>query len=159
MISKLVNILNDLCNTLDQKYDINCGGCCYVASEIAKHLDKRHIKYSLCVLNDAYLDRDAINQEVQNKCINSLECKSVSGNNTCVHYFINIENEGSINVGDFSDDYLVYAITGINYKNIKWLYRTGDWNPCYDIYNNRKIRRKIKLCFDRYDKIYFNENK
>lgn len=51
-VHKLVRNLNELCDNLVKEYDVNCGGCCYVAYEIAKHLDRFHISYELRVLND-----------------------------------------------------------------------------------------------------------
>lgn len=40
---KLFTKLNQLCLELDNKYNINCGGCCYVAACIAEQLESFNI--------------------------------------------------------------------------------------------------------------------
>ena len=39
--------LNSLCEFLDIEYKINEGGCCWIASEIARHLDELKIPYAI----------------------------------------------------------------------------------------------------------------
>ena len=41
----LVKELNSLCERLDHEYDINCGGCCFVAAVIAENLERLDISY------------------------------------------------------------------------------------------------------------------
>ena len=69
-VYKLVKELNKLCKQLVEVYNINHGGCCFVASEIAKHLDRLGLKYELGIYDDWEKDLTAINEEVRNKCIN-----------------------------------------------------------------------------------------
>lgn len=154
-IHQLVKDLNELCNTLAIEYNINCGGCCYVASEIARHLDKFHINYDLCIVNDYPLDTEDINSEVRNKCKN-YNCDSVSGDATCYHYYLIVDGIGSINSGmDLDSPYYTCIITGINHKNLNWLYRTSIWNPVYNPENNKFVRK----CINTYFKQYGEDNK
>lgn len=82
-VHKLVDALNELCMTLDDTYNVNSGGCCYLAYEIAKHLDRLNIKYRLLVANTYCIHESDINIEVRCKRKNSSETKSITGSNTC----------------------------------------------------------------------------
>jgi len=44
---KLFTKLNQLCLELDNKYNINCGGCCYVAACIAEQLERFNIPFEI----------------------------------------------------------------------------------------------------------------
>lgn len=44
--------LNSLLEDLDSKYDINWGGCCYIAYLLAKEFDALKIKYKFITLCD-----------------------------------------------------------------------------------------------------------
>lgn len=141
-VHKLVRDLNKLCNDLCDRYDINYGGCCYVAYEIAKHLDRFHISYELRVINDY-----AINQLELAKGI-----KSISGRNTCYHYYLVIHGGGSVNKGNFCSWYYDYVITEISHRDLNTIYRTGRWNSVYKKKNNKLIKKIISLHFKQYGK-------
>lgn len=67
--NRLFTNLNKLCLELDNRYNINCGGCCYVAACIAEqlelynisfkiiHYDIYHCHYAIKV-SDRYINRD-----------------------------------------------------------------------------------------------------
>ena len=66
---ELFKQLNRLCEELNYKYNINCGGCCYVAAVLAEQLELHNIPftvihYDLCgchyaiKVSDRYLNRD-----------------------------------------------------------------------------------------------------
>lgn len=150
-VHKLVKNLNELCDVLVDKYCINYGGCCYVAYEIAKHLDRLGIKYDLCILNDFHLDEEEINQEVRSKNRN-YGIDSVSGDNTCCHYYIMIEGGGPVNRGNLCSKYYTYKVTRINHRNLNWLYRTSCWNSDYKTKNNKFVKKSISLHFKQYGK-------
>lgn len=141
-VHKLVSDLNNLCNTLVKKYNINCGGCCYVAYEIAKHLDRFHINYKLRVLNDYPITTNA----------NFKEFDLISGDNVCCHYYLVVQGGGEVNRGSFGTEYYSYVITGINHRNLSWLYRMSSWNPVYQRKNNKLIKKIISLHFKQYGK-------
>lgn len=44
---KLFTKLNQLCLELDDKYNINCGGCCYIAACIAEQLERFNIPFEI----------------------------------------------------------------------------------------------------------------
>lgn len=44
---KLFTKLNQLCLELDNKYFVNCGGCCYVAACIAEQLERFDIPFEI----------------------------------------------------------------------------------------------------------------
>lgn len=48
---ELFKQLNSLCNDLDYLYDINNGGCCYVAAVIAEQLELHHIPFTVIHYN------------------------------------------------------------------------------------------------------------
>ena len=44
---ELFKNLNKLCRDLDNKYNINCGGCCFVAAVIAEQLENCNIPFTV----------------------------------------------------------------------------------------------------------------
>lgn len=150
-VHKLVDSLNKLCITLEDNYDINCGGCCYVAYEIAKHLDRLNIRYQLAIANYSYLKKSAINTEIRSKRRNAKDTESVTGFNTCSHYFIKIDGGGGVNQGSWKDC-PVYLVTEINHRNIQWIYRMGSWNDMYEKHHNKHIKKLISSHFKQYGK-------
>lgn len=44
---ELFKQVNKLCYNLDNKYNINCGGCCYVAACIAEQLELKGIPFKV----------------------------------------------------------------------------------------------------------------
>lgn len=150
-VHKLVESLNNLCDALIDQYGINYGGCCYVAYEIAKHLDRFHIDYELRILNDYPLDQERINREVQNKH-RGVGFGSVTGENTCCHYYLVIKGGGPVNRGSPCAGCRTYVITGINHRNLNWIYRTSHWNFVYKKENNKLIKKIISLHFKQYGK-------
>lgn len=150
-VHKLVRDLNKLCDILVDEYNINYGGCCYVAYEIAKHLDRFHIDYELHVLNDYPLNPERINKEVRNKR-HDVGFGSVTGDNTCCHYYLVVKGGGSVNRGNPCCSYYSYVITKINHRNLNWLYRTSWWNSVYKYKNNKLIKKIINLHFRQYGK-------
>jgi hypothetical protein len=66
---ELFKQLNQLCISLNSTYNINCGGCCYVAACLAEQLEKYNISFEIIHYNrynchyaikvsDRYLNRD-----------------------------------------------------------------------------------------------------
>ena len=66
---ELFKNLNQLCRDLDLKYDVNSGGCCYVAAVIAEQLENYNISYKLIkydVRGCHYAIR--VNDRIINRC-------------------------------------------------------------------------------------------
>lgn len=150
-IHSLQRSLNSLCNQLALSYMINDGGCCFVAYLIASHLDKLGVKYKLIIFSDEYKNLEKIQAEVCSKIVNRTIKFSVTGIGTCNHYSIYLEGGGSVNIDDFNEGYMKYYIEGIDSSHIKWIYRTGRWNPSYDRRNNRIIRKTFNAFFNGYE--------
>lgn len=70
---ELFKQLNALCEELNEKYYINCGGCCYVAYCLAEQLEIYHIPFTVIrygrnrhysiKVSDRYLNRDYYRKE------------------------------------------------------------------------------------------------
>lgn len=67
--NQLFTSLNKLCKELSDKYNINCGGCCYVAACLAQNLENAHIPFTVIhydvfhchyaiKVSDRYINRD-----------------------------------------------------------------------------------------------------
>lgn len=65
---ELFKSLNSLCCEMNESYNINCGGCCFVAAVIAEQLEIANIPFLIAVtyhpthyaikVNDGYINRD-----------------------------------------------------------------------------------------------------
>lgn len=149
-VRRLKEDLNELCKFLDKAYDINCGGCCFLSSLIAKHLEILGISYSLIINDEVSKNINAIVNEVKSKKLNKNSHDSISGLHTCNHYYIYITGVGPIN--KFDTHTYSYRISEINYKNINWIYKKGDWNDCYNKSNNKLIKSLVSTFFTKYEK-------
>jgi hypothetical protein len=49
---ELFKQLNRLCEELDYKYNINCGGCCYVAAVLAEQFELYNIPFIVIYYNE-----------------------------------------------------------------------------------------------------------
>ena len=45
--NQLFTALNKLCDEMNYSYDINCGGCCYVAAVLAENLENVNIPFKV----------------------------------------------------------------------------------------------------------------
>lgn len=109
----LQKFLNILCETLNSLYNVNKGGCCYVAYLISKWLDRFGIDYLLAIYDYRRRNTLSISYEVQNMRREQSLYDSVSGSNSFVHYCLLIVGGGYINKGDVSGlkQYLVSEVT------------------------------------------------
>ena len=150
-VHSLRRSLNDLCLQLDNKYLINNGGCCFVAYLIAFHLDRLGLGYKLLIITNEFKDNISISSEVHSRVRNNSRRTSIVGSGTCNHYALYLEGGGTINVGEFSTFLNTYLIEDINSSDIKWIYRSGRWNPEYNVHNNRIIRKTFNAFFNGYE--------
>ena len=140
----LLKNLNSLCRFLDETYNVNMGGCCYLASLIAKHLDKLNIKYDLIIYDSYSRNRENIKCEVISRRRNKGLNNSVTGHYSCNHYCIRLRGAGVINGnGDYTEEHR-YSIPNISYKNIRWIYKNSRWNKCYKVQYNKTIKNIVK---------------
>ena len=150
-LENLVEDLNVLCDRLDQDYNINFGGCCFVAYLIMKHFEKIGLHPTLIIESDC----ENIDQDDFLDCVHtrSGNCQGLK-DQTCYHYFIYIpEINKYINSGEIYEDYL-YEFQGLSAKDVHWIYKTGDWNNNYNRKNSSMVGRKIAQVFRKYEDLY-----
>ena len=150
-LENLVKDLNILCDRLDQDYNINFGGCCFVAYLMMKHFEKIGLHPILVIDNDC----EKIDEDDFLDCVHtrSGNCQGIK-NQTCYHYFVYIpEIDEYVNSGEFYEDSL-YKFQGLSAKDVHWIYRTGDWNSNYNRKNSPMVGRKIAQVFRQYEDLY-----
>jgi hypothetical protein len=122
--------LDKLCKFLDEVYDINCGGCCYVAACLAECLQKDNISYQVVVI----------------ECPEGI-VKFSKIKRSCCHYFLSINNNdinGYEDVGD--DEYGVFD--NISSRSLFNHYKKYSWNSCYNSNKNKFIKKIIKQYYE-----------
>ena len=150
-LENLVEDLNVLCDRLDQDYNINFGGCCFVAYLMMKHFEKIGLHPILVIDNDC----EKIDEDDFLDCVHtrSGNCQGIK-NQTCYHYFVYIpEIDEYVNSGEFYEDSL-YKFQGLSAKDVHWIYRTGDWNSNYNRKNSPINNKKIAQVFRKYEDLY-----
>ena len=149
-IRKLVNDLNTLCDRLDKDYNINYGGCCFVAYILMKNFESIGVNPILVIESDCdEIDGGEFLDRVHDR---NTECNGL-GFNTCYHYFVSIPKIGYVNAGDYCRDSL-NKFRGLSSKDVQWIYKTGDWNSCYETKNNAMVGRRIKQVFRKYEDLF-----
>lgn len=121
-VKNLLNLLNSLCEKLDNNYQINSGGCCYVAYLLAKELEDLNIPYKFITQDGTY----HCTIEVEGKLINP------------------IDEEDDINAYDYDkSDYMSEDILEF-YENESWndTY-SRKWNLIVKTIIHSKIKRFI----------------
>ena len=112
--------LNDLCIFLNCVYDINYGGCCYLAYLIAKSLEKTNFKFSVVVYRctcDDFYDLD------------------------CGHYHYAIKLGDDIINGYEEDDYKIFD--NVSSTDLLDHYKECDWNDYYRTRKNALIKQVV----------------
>lgn len=143
-LDKFLKELNSLLESLDEKYDINSGGCCCTAYFVAKNLEKLGIRYKL-VIHDRYygdLFKDFTKLQYR-KALKDRDPESALVYKTYNHYYLRVGNT-YIN-GDAEDSDLELGC--IPSEVIKTMYDHGDWNDFYDTAYNNKINSLISKFF------------
>ena len=133
-ISRLAQQLNKICEKLDDKYDINNGGCCYTAYCIAKILEKANIKFYLIAL-----DRDY--RFLKESNITDLK-------RSCNHYAIKVktdQNSYAINISSFTHAYSRELKASAS--DILEHYKQHLWNEMYDTDNNVKVQTTLEKTY------------
>lgn len=122
--------LDKLCKFLDEVYDINCGGCCFVAACLAECLQKDNISYQVVVL----------------ECPEGI-VKFSKIKRSCCHYFLSINNNDINGYDDIGDDeYQVF--NGVSYRSLFNHYKKCGWNNMYDRDKNKFIKTIIKRYYE-----------
>ena len=147
-LDTLIVSLNTLFTALDTIYDINAGGCCYIAYIVAEELEKRNFNnFSLRIYNDNYvLNEEDCFENIEND-VDDFPIYSYTAN----HYVL-VYDDIEINPDDTAE-YLEYVdLHDVDSNFILDICNKGDWNCVFNHNNLTFIRRFIKIIFDQYDK-------
>lgn len=128
----LAERLNKLCKFLDDEYDINAGGCCYIAYCLARLLSRDKFKFKVIIYED-YILEDRFSEVI----------------GSYWHYAIGI-GEYTINSCDCDDDdnFCKNVYTGVKASEILTHYQNGSWNNCYNSRKNSFIFKTIKVFYN-----------
>lgn len=128
----LAERLNKLCRFLDEEYDINAGGCCYVAYCLAKLLSKDKFKFRVIIYEDYELE-DRFSE--------------ISGSH--YHYAIGIGNYTINSAGcDKDESFCRNIYYNVRASEILDHYKNCGWNECYNSAKNKFIFRTIQVFYD-----------
>ena len=119
--------LDAICECLDTLYDINDGGCCYIAYCIAELLEKDNIPFEVILF-------DVFNGGLTK---------------ACDHVGIKLEIEGDtyiINQADYASSE-ISSIQKLTSKQLLEYYKSVSWNKMYDIVRNKFIKYVITLLY------------
>lgn len=150
-LKSLSREINNLCQYLDEIYNINSGGCCYLAYLLASKLERLNLPYSLVVYDYFNKNIEQVKFTSCNKIISEVPEYTVTGKGTCNHYCILLEKSIYLNNLRCPSEY-EYIITGINSSSIKWIYKKGKWNHTYKHSRNRIIKNIVNNFFKKYEK-------
>lgn len=142
---ELTTKLSVLCRKLDDKYDVNNGGCCFLAYCIARELEKRDISFDLVLYDDELPSEFTLYNNIKEHNKDRIPL----GHFTVAHYTLRIGNV-IINSSEWPDEYQV--VKNISCSDIKYIYYHGSWNRLYNRKYNRVISRLVHKFFKDYDK-------
>jgi len=115
---KLFTKLNKLCLELDEKLNINSGGCCYVAAVIAEQLEIFNIPFEII-----HYDRYGC------------------------HYAIKVSDRYINRCGYYKKEINYYSEISSS-EELFEIYDSECWNETYDTLNNDYVCKKIKELFN-----------
>lgn len=124
--------LNAICKCLDTLYNINYGGCCYIAYCIAELLEKDNIPFEIIVFEEYDEDFNELPE-------------------ACEHIAINIINEDwlIINKADYDlEEYTTYK--NVTSSDLLNYYKRNRWNSLYNVFKNKFIKYIIKLLYENF---------
>lgn len=130
-LSKIATTMHEVCNLLDTLYDINCGGCCYVAWCLSSLLTEDNINYNVEVVSN-YEELESCSFFDDLDDAHSHYGISIGG------YYINITD------CDINDAMYHNSFENVTPDDLKKHYDINYWNSCYDIDKNDFIYNIIK---------------
>lgn len=126
-LSKLCHKLNSLFIFLDEVYNINSGGCCYVASVLANLLEEDEIEFSIIVYDCDYENFYDISRSQ-------------------FHYAIRILNtdfNGIVNGYEDHDEWEFNEFDNVTAIDLLDHYKECSWNDYYNVFRNKYIKGLI----------------
>lgn len=128
--------LNQLLESLDYEYDMNSGGCAFVAYSIAKNLSEKNIPYEVVLYPSIWVNTGGPREIYK-------EHKSVH------HVLVLCDSKYLLNDTGYSlskETIKKYKIS-LTPGQVRYYYKTCRWNPRYDKKYNSVISRKINNFF------------
>lgn len=124
--------LNKLCEFLDETYDINAGGCCFITYCLARLLKRDKFKFKVVIYDD---------RRIQEKSFEELDT-------THWHYGI-LLGDYPINDGCCANDSSLIQTTfsKVNISDILEHYKEHNWNHCYNSEKNSFISKTLKVFY------------
>ena len=142
---KFVYKLKKLVTFIDNTYNINEGGCCYLSYIIAKQLEKHNIPYLVGITSYGDFDISEIKSNINKRSRNGVFSFDDYG---CNHISIKI---GHLDVNVIEDNTSDVEYINLTSKDLYWLYNKGlknsDWNTTYNTDNNQIISKFINVLF------------
>lgn len=131
--SILADRLNKLCEFLDEAYNINAGGCCFITYCLARLLKKDKFKFKIVIYDDCRIREKTFT--------------NVSSSHT--HYGI-LLGDYPINGGDYFCDPSLFQSTFSKVKISEILehYKNNRWNHSYNHQKNSFISKTLKVFYD-----------
>ena len=127
--------LNAICECLNTLYNINNGGCCYIAYCIAQLLEKDSIPFDVIIFDDF----DAVSlSELDEECYH-IALRIVIDD----EYYI-------INQGDFELDDEITIIENVTSNDLFKYYKRFRWNRTYEVFRNKFIKYVITLLYENF---------
>ena len=140
---KFVYKLKKLVTFIDDAYDINNGGCCYLSYLLAKQLEKHNIPFLVGISWETDCSIDEIKNNISNRSKDGVFSDDDYG---CYHISIQIERVDINSLYCSDTEYISLAS-----KDLHWLYNKGlknsDWNTTYNTDNNQIISKFINVLF------------
>lgn len=152
MYAELIDTINSVAATCEEKFNINSGGCCYFAYLVARELDKRKIKYKLAIEDWTFSKKFCkTNRLKARKALKSRQ-SYVDGNSlvNCNHFTLMVGGELVNYESSWGSE--VILISYVNSEDIDWIYKTGRWNDFYKRKNNPTVERMVIKAFNEYEK-------
>lgn len=124
--------LNEFCKYLDSEYDINCGGCCYIAYILASLLKKDGFRYKLIIWSDHPISKTF---------------NKIKKSNT--HYGILLGGCFINESGYHNNKYITETFySKVKVTDILKHYNEKSWNNFYDKGNNPYILKVLTNFYD-----------
>lgn len=137
----LASRLGKLCIFLNNTFEINAGGCCFIASVIAHCLEQDDLNYKVGVCN---------NEDYEFESFYDIGCEAQ------YHYFIVLDK---MNINDDGEEHF-QVFDNVSSKDLLDHYlECNDWNPTYNNLNNDFIEHLIKELYVKfYEAIFERES-
>ena len=130
LCKEIATHLDELCSFLDKAYNINNGGCCWVAYCIAKMLYNSGFRIDIGIIS--------YDSEIDVENIKELD-ESYS------HYYV-ILNGIPINISDFEESNS-YVLQDVNPNDILEHYKSEEWCCNYDHRKNSIVYKMLKTYY------------